>query len=89
MADKDFVAQLEGFGLTTAQILYHIPDYPALLQSYIWQDYDAAPKYPKLIKFLDFWTANLDGKVNRVLVTSKSLIDPAEFRFRDGKFVLQ
>jgi uncharacterized protein Usg len=32
-----------------------------LLQSYIWQDYDAAPQFPKLIDFLNFWSANLDG----------------------------
>jgi uncharacterized protein Usg len=35
--------QLEGFSLTTAEILYRLPDYPRLLQSYIWQDYDVRP----------------------------------------------
>jgi uncharacterized protein Usg len=88
MASTDFAAQLNGYSLTTAEILYHLPDYPALLQSYIWQEYDLAPKFPKLAEFLDFWDANLDGKLNRVRVSHKKLLDPAEFRFLDGKFLL-
>jgi uncharacterized protein Usg len=88
MADKDFIAQLRGYSLTTAEILYHLPDYPALLQAYIWQDYDLAPRFPKLLHFVQFWNGNLDGKVARVRVSSKKLIDPAEFRYVDGQFVL-
>lgn len=89
MADQQFVAQLKGYSLITAEILYHMPDYPKLLQSFVWQDYDLMPRYPKLRNFLEFWSHNLDGKVNRVRVCSKRLIDPAEFRFLDGRFVLQ
>ncbi len=89
MADKHFIDQLKGFGLTTAEILYHMPDHPALLQSFIWQEYDLAPRFPKLLKFLEFWNGNLDGKVNRVRVCCKKLIDPAEFRYLDGRFILQ
>jgi uncharacterized protein Usg len=88
MADRHFVAQLAGYSLTTAEILYHMPDHPSLLQSYLWQEYDLAPRFPKLLKFLDFWNGNLDGKVSRVRVCSKRLIDPAEFRYLDGQFVL-
>jgi len=46
MASPDFVRQLEGYGLTTAHILYRMPDHPSLLQSYIWQEYDLAPRFP-------------------------------------------
>ena len=88
MADKDFIAQLRGYSLTTAEILYHLPDHPALLQAYIWQDYDLAPRFPKLLHFVEFWNGNLDGKVARVRVSSKKLIDPAEFRYVGGRFVL-
>jgi Usg-like family len=31
------------------------------LQSYIWQDYDLAPKFPKLVDFLDFLATNPIG----------------------------
>ena len=36
---------LKGYGLTTARILYHLPDHPHLLQTYVWQDYDIAPSF--------------------------------------------
>jgi uncharacterized protein Usg len=49
MPHTAFLRQLEGFSLTTAEILYRLPDYPRLLQSF-WQDYDLAPKFPKLIE---------------------------------------
>ena len=88
MADKRFIAQLKGYCLTTAEILYHMPDHPALLQSFLWQDYDMAPRFPKLLRFLEFWDSNLDGKVSRVRVCSRRLIGPAEFRYLEGRFVL-
>ena len=30
--DRDFGAQIAGFSLTTAEILYRLPDHPTLLQ---------------------------------------------------------
>ena len=36
--DDAFRRQLEGYSLTTAHILYRMPDCRALLQSYVWQD---------------------------------------------------
>ena len=52
---SDFQKQVAGYGLTTAEILYRRPDYTWLLQSYVWQDYDIAPRFPVLTKFLNFW----------------------------------
>lgn len=87
-ADADFAQQLLGYSLTTAEILYHLPDHPRLLQSYVWQDYDLHPRFPKLRDFLDFWTQNLDGAVNRVRVAHRGLIAAREFRFIDGSLVV-
>src|SRR4051812_18618665 len=39
MVSKDFLKQLEGYGLTTADIHYHMPDHPKLLQQFVWQEY--------------------------------------------------
>ena len=78
--DRDFSAQLLGYSLTTAEILYQMPDHPALLQSFIWQEYDVHPRFPRLKRFLDFWTQNLEGKLYRVTVAHKKLITPAEVR---------
>lgn len=88
MADGDFRAQLMGYSLTTAEILYHLPDHPRLLQCYIWQEYDLHPKFPKLVCFLDFWTRNLEGKLHKVLVAHRKLIQPAELKLVDAQFKL-
>ena len=40
MANSELAALVKGYSLTTAEILYHLPDHPALLQSYIWQEYE-------------------------------------------------
>ena len=81
MSSSDFAKQLAGFSLTTAEILYRLPDHPALLQTYIWQDYDLHPRFPKLQAFLDFWSSNLDGKLFRVTVANTKLIAPAELSY--------
>ena len=80
MVDASFAAQLKGYSLTTAEILYRMPDHPTLLQSYVWQDYDLYPRFPKLVKFLDFWSKNLDGKLYQVRIAHKRLIRPSEVR---------
>jgi len=82
--DRDFRAQLTGFSLTTAEILYRMPDHPSLLQTYVWQDYDIHPRFPRLMQFLDFWSRNLDGKLYRVTVAHKKLLTPAELRLVGG-----
>jgi uncharacterized protein Usg len=72
--------QLEGYRLTTAEILYHLPDYPSLLQTFVWQRLDRAPDFPRLQKFLDFWAHNLDGKLHSVNVAHAGPLAPNKFR---------
>ncbi len=88
MASKDFVKQVAGYGLTTAHILYRRPDHPWLLQTYIWQDYDLWPRFPVLLKFLDFWRTSLEGPLHSITVAHSKLIKPAELRAVDGVFRL-
>ena len=68
LSSKDFRRQLEGYGLTTANILYRRPDHPWLLQTYVWQDYDLCPMFPHLNKFLNFWLEKLEGPLHSVTV---------------------
>lgn len=75
-----FQKQLQGYGLTTAEIVYRMPDHPDLLQAYIWQEYDLFPKFPELHRFLDFWARKLDGPLFSVKVAHERLIKPAEIR---------
>jgi uncharacterized protein Usg len=72
--------QLNDYRLTTAEILYHLPDHPGILQTYVWQDLDLAPRFPVLSKFLTFWGRELEGKLHSVRVASAGLIQPAQFR---------
>ena len=74
---RDFAYQLEGYGLTTASILYRMPDHRSILQEFVWQQYDLAPRFPELNKFLAFWSANLDGPLYRVQVAHTALLGPA------------
>jgi uncharacterized protein Usg len=86
MASSGFHLQLEGYGLTTANILYHLPDYPKIIQSYVWQEYDLHPEFPELRKFLDFWVRSLDGPLHSVTVAHSRLIKPAEMKLLGGEF---
>ena len=79
---------LHDYRLTTAEILYHMPDHPKLLQTYVWQEYDLAPKFPELKKFLEFWERELDGKLHSVTVASQQLIAPAQMRHAQGEFYI-
>lgn len=88
MVDKAFVSQLQGFSLTTAEILYRMPDYPSLVQSFVWQEYDMVPRLPRLKALLDFWSRNIEGRLERIRVAHVGLISPAELRMVDGEYRL-
>ena len=88
MVSQEFRQQLAGYGLTTARILYRLPDHPRLLQTYVWQDYDVFPRFPALMHFLEFWRRELEGPLHSVTVAHARLIKPSEFRAVDGEFHL-
>lgn len=85
----DLMRQIKDYRLTTAKILYHMPDHIHLLQEYIWQDYDIAPQFPVLHKFLDFWTREIEGKLHSVYVARRELITPGDYRFAEWQGTLQ
>ena len=88
MASLDFIKQLQGYGLTTAHILYRMPDHPSVLQTYIWQDYDLAPDFPALLKFLQFWRRTLEGPLHSVRVGHSRLIAAREVRLLGAEYSL-
>ena len=71
---SEFERRLAGYRLTTAEILYHRPDHPVLLQTFVWQEYDLAPRFPVLNKFLHFWQSQLDGKLHSVWVAATGIV---------------
>lgn len=79
----DFEKKLEGYGLTMARIYYRLPDFPQILQTFIWQEYDLAPDFPVLRGFLGFWTKKLEGPLHSVEFTHQKLLKPQEWRMAD------
>lgn len=84
MVDSSFIKQLDGYGLTTAQIHYRMPDQPSLLQLFVWQEYDLSPSFPTLQQFLDFWRREIEGPLHSVSVAHQRLIKPSEYRAVNG-----
>lgn len=68
----------DGYGLTTAQIIYRVPDFRELLQEFIWQHYDLFPKFPELNRFIAFWEEKIEGPIHSVTVSHARLIRPEE-----------
>lgn len=84
IGDGDFVRQIEGYGLSTVEIHYYMPDHPSLLQLFVMQQYDLAPSFPELDRFLAYWRAEIEAVLHSVRVAHKHLIGPAEWRAVDG-----
>jgi uncharacterized protein Usg len=81
--------KLRGYRLTTAEILYRMPDHPAVLQTFIWQELDIAPEFPVLNKFLHFWETSIEGRLHSVRVAARGLISDADLKMAAGEFSLQ
>lgn len=78
MIDTDFERQWRGERLTTAEVLYYLPDHPALLQRFLWQTLDLSPEYPRVHRFLDFWRREIDAVIHSVTLSATGLVGPAK-----------
>ena len=65
-------------------IHYFMPDHRSLLQQFVMQQYDVAPSFPELDRFLAFWRREIDAVLHSVRVAHKHLIGPQEWRAVDG-----
>ncbi|MCE8009668.1 usg protein [Aestuariivita sp.] len=77
---------LKGYGLTTAELYYRMPDYTHVLNTFIWQDYDLAPDHPKLFEFIGFWQEEIDGPLHSVRFAHRKMISPGEWQNSVGEF---
>jgi uncharacterized protein Usg len=80
MAGNETELMLKGYGLTTAEMFYRMPDYRNVLNTFVWQDYDLAPDYPAMFKFIEFWQEKIEGPLHSVRFTHRRLIAPGEWR---------
>jgi uncharacterized protein Usg len=79
---------LRGYGMTTAEIYYRLPDYRSVINTFVWQHMDLAPDYPELFRFIEFWKGNIEGPLHSVRFTHRKLIAPGEWRNVVGEFRL-
>lgn len=86
MQESETELMLRGYGLTTAEIFYRMPDYRNVLNTFIWQDYDLAPDYAKLFGFIEFWQGSIEGPLHSVRFTHRKMISPGEWRNVVGEF---
>ena len=77
MSSPDFARQMRGERLTTAEVIYYLPDHPALLQRFLWQTLDLPPDFPRICRFLDFWRREIDAVIHSVNCTAAGLVAPA------------
>jgi len=85
---RDTNPRFHEYRLTTAEIIYHLPDHPDLLQSFVWQKFDLAPDFPELRRFLEFWSRNLDGKLHSVKVGQAHAPGWSRFRHVNASMLL-
>lgn len=77
---------LRGYGLTTAEMIYHLPDAPHVLNTFTWQDYDIAPDHPRLFRFIEYWQDEIEGPLHSVRFAHRKQISPTEWRNVTGEF---
>lgn len=83
-SNADFLKQLAGYGLSTVEVHYFLPDHPCLIQLLAFQQYDVAPRFPVLRDFLAFWRREIEGPLHSVRIAHNHLIGPQEWRAVDG-----
>lgn len=82
-ANSELELRLKGYRTTTLELYYHMPDHPGLLQSFLWQTLDLAPRFPRVHAFLDHWRREVDAVIHTVRLASSGLVRPVEWRAAD------
>ncbi|MEL6958829.1 MAG: aspartate-semialdehyde dehydrogenase [Pseudomonadota bacterium] len=77
---------MRGYGLTTAEFFYGMPDHPAVLNTFVWQEYDRAPDHDRLLEFISYWHAEIEGPLHSVRFVHRKLIGAGEWRNVTGEF---
>lgn len=74
----DFELRLKGYGLTTIEIFYYMPDHHSLIQEFIWQTLDIKPEYPRINKFLNYWKNEIKATIKEIILTHDNVIQPSK-----------
>lgn len=88
MSETPTELMLKGYGLTTAELFYRMPDFQNVLNTFVWQEYDLAPDHPRLFEFIDFWREKIDGPLHSVRFTHRKMMSAGEWQNVTGEFTL-
>jgi uncharacterized protein Usg len=88
MPQSETELMLKGYGLTTAEFFYRMPDYTHVLNTFVWQEYDIAPDHPRLFEFVEFWQSEIEGPLHSVRFTHRKMIRAGEWRNITGEFTI-
>ena len=58
------------------------------METYIWQEFDIAPQYPRLQDFLQFWLKEIEGKLHSVKVCTGGPLMPNSVHMPTFTFAL-
>ncbi len=78
------ITQVQGYGLTTAVVLFRLPNSAYLSQEFVYQNYDHCPEFPRMRDLLLHWKQNLDGPLLAVTVWHELLDQPIPILSVDG-----
>jgi uncharacterized protein Usg len=71
----EFALQLQGYGLSTAEVSYFMPDYPSLIQVFVWQFMTRPRNSPSSSDFSTCGGA-IEAVVHSVRVVHDRLLGP-------------
>lgn len=54
--------------LVTTNVLYYRPDFPSIVNSFVWQTEDKLPSLPRVAKYLDFWRREIRAVIANIEV---------------------
>ena len=80
MYDKDFELMFtKGYSLVTVNVIYFLPDHRSLLNEFMWQTVDLQPKYPRVMKFLNYWKEHIDAVIKEIQLADSRSMKPRSF----------
>lgn len=87
--DDEFSRRLAGERLAMTEVLYHLPDHPHVLQSFVWQTLDLPPRFPRILAFLDHWRREIDAVIHSVRLAAEGEDELRAARWRKVDEVLR
>lgn len=72
------------YKLMRAKIAYQENGRPHLIKNIEWVDYDTAPDFPELQRFLDIFSSRLDGAIDEVRLYEEGPVRPQNMIYAES-----